>query len=704
MSYIIKNSDPFVSVKLTEVGREALAKGELNFAFWGVGDSEINYDREAIVDPTDVTLSATSKILRPKDRQPDIKSFVSTGGDDPLNILSGANIRVIKAIVNNEAEERGFFSGDPSTSFTSLTGLTKDSGTFTDAEISGGTTLVLGTGSTAVECDYILIKLTNPTLGTLVADSNTDAIPHLWYKIQALSAGTATVDRELPNLDGSGGTAIQYYIYSKGEVADVYGASSTTAYWDTGTLQFNSSCDISCADVDVWNMNNVWCESLAGTTGTSFEGYTRYGSFPYFGTKEPYLEFDCSGTGDSITNICEGLSTFDSASKSVSIIHYTNNTISNFYGEFFHIDNSVDKTVHLHYPDLMYHRRSGTTESGVTMGMSFIASGDVKTVGTSDIEYVDLIEYPSLIAAGTTPQIVGRVFPQLKIVVVSDEEVVAATSYKSNRSWSLPVMEANLAAPSGGTSTGITIANETMYLTYALENSTGTGLTTSLACQKYAKITNSTAVPKDVEFKIADLDLLPYMRKIEKAGYDGRGFHGYNLKVVYQIVSDPDDRPDPANWKVADFTTTAITSVAGETIDPVLLQNQNPATNGFRLTSIKDAAATTYDITGPLSMAPLVSPENLQFGDERFFYGNIETFIGATIYKTIFDLRINGSQFNTTTNPTRSQDPSTNPPNIRVSEVGIYDSNRNLVLTGKLNTPVELTVGNTLLIEPSIDM
>ena len=41
MSYIINSTNPFVSIKLTEKGREQLAQGQLNFSFWGIGDSEI---------------------------------------------------------------------------------------------------------------------------------------------------------------------------------------------------------------------------------------------------------------------------------------------------------------------------------------------------------------------------------------------------------------------------------------------------------------------------------------------------------------------------------------------------------------------------------------------------------------------------------------------------------------------------------------
>ena len=61
MSYIIKSTSPFVSIKLTEMGRENLSKGQLNFSYWAIGDSEINYEREAIVDanPTEAVSETT---------------------------------------------------------------------------------------------------------------------------------------------------------------------------------------------------------------------------------------------------------------------------------------------------------------------------------------------------------------------------------------------------------------------------------------------------------------------------------------------------------------------------------------------------------------------------------------------------------------------------------------------------------------------
>ena len=193
------------------------------------------------------------------------------------------------------------------------------------------------------------------------------------------------------------------------------------------------------------------------------------------------------------------------------------------------------------------------------------------------------------------------------------------------------------------------------------------------------------------------------MRKVEDGGYDGIGFYGYNFKVLFQKVTDSDDRPDPTAWKVHDYTTDTLTTVNGETLNPVQLENQSPVTNGFIITELTNTGATTYDLISVLNMAPKTSPTDLQFGDERFFYGNIETYIGATIYKTFFPITINSGEFDTTGNITRSKDVATNPPDIMVSEVGVYDGDKNLVIIGKLSKPTKLIAGNTIMLELSID-
>ena len=720
MSYIIKNTSPFVSIKLTQTGREQLAQGKLTFSYWAIGDSELNYERESIVDanPTNIPLSATSVVMRPLDRQPKLKSFIYPSiTSDYYKPIDGGVLSVVKVVVNNEATERGFFNVSGSTFITKTDSDHCLYNQFNSNPLTviftGGTQFTIDTTGVTIG-DFVLVKYGANNGDYLTPNTNDKPLQNLWYKIEGITpinafSATIEVDRTLPDLTNWTGYS-QIYVYKGGEVAEAFGADNTTAYWDSGTLSFDSANNITCSDVPVWNMNNVWCETVAGVTGLTttnlYEDYTKYGSFPYLGTKNPYLEYLCKTTATTETALAfscsgPGQSYLDDVSKSISILHYTNNTISNLYGEFFYTDAANNKLLGIDLPDLMYHRRKGSTASGTTMGMKFIATG-ATFLTTQDIEYIELIEDPAFLNSGATPNVVGRVYPQLKTVAIHNDDIVAAMSYKSNRNWTLPELSATLASPSGGTSTGVLNTNETMYITYVLDNVGQTGFTTAMPCQTYTKITNNTSSPKDVSFKINETDMLPYMRKKETST-DGYGFYAYNFKLLYQTVSDSMNRPDPSAWKQYDFTSSAITGVVGETIDPKLFENQNPTTTGFILDKLKDNTSSIFSLIELLNLPPNVSPEKLQFGDERFFYGNLNTYIGATIYKTIFDLRINSGEYDSTTNSTRSVDTTTNPPNIKVSEVGIYDTDKNLVCIGKLSTPVALANGNTIMLELSID-
>jgi len=702
MSYIINNST-FVSLKLTDKGREGISKGNINFSYWSLGDSEINYDRESIRESnlSDISLSGTSNIIRPKDRNNElVYRLLENETDNGFKDLTNANISSLKVVVNNQAKTRGFFSGNTISGFTTLTGspYTVESSLLNNNQLSGGTTLTIGTGSTLNVGDLLLISMTNDVVGNIPVNSNDTPLPYYWYKIQSYSGGTVTLDRSLPNQPTTSSTLFsQYYIYRGGNVYDGIASGNTTSYWDTNTLAFNATCDISCSDVPVWNQNNIFCENLLGFSGSTNEDYTKYGSYTYLGTKYPFMDYSCDNSSIDSTISCDGFSMIDNVKKNIAVLHYTNNTVSNFYGEFFFLDDSQSKILSLDMPNMMYHRRffqSGST-FGDVMGMRFISSGSVKTI--NGIDYVDLIEDPSLIDSLATPRVVGKVFINLKMVVIDDEEIVMAMSYKSNRNWTLPNLTASVS--NNVNNDGVLDENKVMYVTYRLSNDSLTGLTKTIHNQNYLKVINNTSTSKDVEFKFENVGYLPYMRKKESITYDGLGFYADKFEVLYQIVDNTSDRPQSDQWLVYDYTSTGITNgISGETIDPLLIENQNPNVNSFKIDKNIFSGSTTYNLSDDISLPTNLQPNVLQFGDERFFYGNIDTFIGATIYKTLFKFDINPTEINSTTNPTKENQNT----NFRISEIGIYDDKYNLIMVGKLSIPFEIN-NNIIQMNLSID-
>ena len=741
MSYINKQSTTLVRVKLTDIGREQLAKGQLTFANYTIGDSEVDYNyvkgwSEFVPNigaatgefwfpeaDGNIVKNIYSKVLRPKDDNPFFSSFLLNQSNQfifPLNQQS--NIQLIKGIVTNEADDRGFFSG--STVDSGLVAQTNsnfilEQGTINLNNFSGATdyttftqgVLTLNTPLTATSVnDYIIFRFSNPTLGNVTGSTMTSATINTVYNITNISGSTIQVDRVLPTLSAYAGTIITYYTLPGGDdpMDTYYGASSLSAYWNSGTLSFQNSCDICVDNIPVWNMNNVWTENPAGLYKDSPVNYHEnnlFGSEQFVGTKQ-YLGYNREITVTNTNSMMDSKSYMDTYNKSISILHYTNSCISNFYGEQFYIDEETGKLLNLDIP-VMWHRRNDVgTESGTTLGMRFTSDTIRKTLSSNnDIEYYDLIEFSGMSVSPTLPLVVGKVFPQLKIVVIDNEELIAGMSYKSNRNYTLPDLAAELLTPVNGNCTGVLKAGESLYLTYWLENvGTGTTGTTTvttpiLPCQRYTVIDNKTNTDKDVQFRIGNLNELPYMRKRENVNYDGFGFFADTFKVLAQVVDKTtQNRPLSSNWKVIDFTSTNITVNSGETISPLLFENQNPNTTGFILTGSLYTGGTTFNLGDELDMSTASYYGKMTLGDERLFYGNLRTHIGATIYKTLFNITVDGASIASTSNSTFEFGDDR-----YVSEIGILDNNQNLVLVGKLSRPIRISDSTTASIELTID-
>jgi hypothetical protein len=80
-------------------------------------------------------------------------------------------------------------------------------------------------------------------------------------------------------------------------------------------------------------------------------------------------------------------------------------------------------------------------------------------------------------------------------------------------------------------------------------------------------------------------------------------------------------------------------------------------------------------------------PENgeseiMNFGDEFYFYGNLETDITATIYEMRYLINLGRNQFTNTSNPTWTSGTTS-----YVTEIGLYNSNKDLIVISKLQSP-----------------
>jgi len=423
MAFIEKKDPVVLNIKLTSKGREQLSKGKLNFTYFAIGDSEIDYgfNIESNAVNGSANLPYSSLILRPADKNPNLLSFITKNNDgNPYNLIT--SIPSTPTTIQNAAQPLGFFRiTDASTTFiVDLDHVKQPDVMINNNAALGGKTISLfksptfGANRNEPEAgDILLIKWSITDYDTTGYTVNRlRPIPYLIYKIESVDGVLAddsvyiTVDRELPNFElnnnGYSGAMILYnYIKYTGDT--IYNNYSTD-YVNESVIAFLQNCQCPNITYPFWNMSIVFTEEIAGVQDIDLK----------------YPQFNTNVYGGFISYIQNQAPTI----KKLGVIHYTNASPTNTYGEELYGD-----TPTLHIPTIMWHK-SSKPELGVVLK----AHGSVKSLtGTTrslNTKYYDL--------ADLNGNVVGKVFNDLKLFVIEDQELIFAMSYKSNRSWTLP--------------------------------------------------------------------------------------------------------------------------------------------------------------------------------------------------------------------------------------------------------------------------
>jgi hypothetical protein len=196
-----------------------------------------------------------------------------------------------------------------------------------------------------------------------------------------------------------------------------------------------------------------------------------------------------------------------------------------------------------------------------------------------------------------------------------------------------------------------------------------------LHCNYYSVISGQDIrngnVPQNVGIRFGDE--FPFLTSGSTSGFTATG-----LKILCQFVSG-NTRPTSTQWKEIDVTSQFTGTLVNGYIVPSGVTSQI-----FQVTLNDYSGATTYNLGNYLDIPTLAEPNVLNFGDEYFFYGNLETDIMATIYEMRYLVNLGNNQFTTTSNPTFQ--PGTNP---FITEIGLYNSNKDLMVISKLQSPVK---------------
>jgi len=717
MSYIIKNTAGLINTRLTDVGRRNISQGNFSISYFQIGDSEVNYTAVPNYNQTNNNIlmpafNAQNDTGSPQSNKQNVKyPYYVEGSNGSTYGIPFMNNQIQS--VYNAAGPKGFFTTG-STLIETSSAYTITSNYWIDMSTM--------TGQTTIDIEFDLNTCNPTTTGTpeindfvtIVLDGNggcgnfgTNQI--LTYKIQNMSpitgttgdTFTITLDRKLPTYTGliPDSYYARIYVYPSG-MTQLYDFITPAPFWQTDTLNFESPCDVrNRENTLIWNMNIPWSESPAGVYASSYEDYTQYGSVSYIGTKE-YLGYQ-EPSGQIDTSQVYYFNSFDEPvlvrpqdQKAIGIIHYTNQDIDNVYGEKFATQpydpqNPTDniglaRHFRLSLPTLMWHKSSGNT-IGQTFWIDppgydlcypyYIKSTKNLDMNDPGIRYYHLWD--------TNPDDngnlnrIGKVFPDQEIIVIDDEEVIAAMSYKSNRNWTLPAPKLSLLTPNtcnfdNATATGVlTNPDERMWVTYRFD--TNSGATSSLHCNYYSLIRpNVTVTANTLNVAVRFGPEFNFLSQVEFSGYSAN-----SMKLLCQIVTG-DTRPSPTAWRVIDVTT-------GMTLTNGYITQNGLTGTTFQITTdnYNPSTGVTYYNLGPILSLPLNGQTSqMNFGDEFYFYGNLETDITATIYEMNYLINVGRNQFTNTSNPTWTKGTKS-----YVTEIALYDSNYDLIVISKLQSP-----------------
>ena len=430
MAFIEKKNPIVLNIKLTSKGRELLAAGQLDFKYYAVGDSEIDYKfNKAVFDSGDEEYSAfDSSILQPVDTNPNQISFIPRNvSGDPYNLLTTVPVSAYN--VENQIESLGFFTNG-GTSFITDSNHVKQPDAMldmSDSENSDGDNQVrlkkgpyYGTsGEEPAVGDLLFIKWTYSASTIEHSIDKNYPTPYLWYQITGITSGSLStddvvvgLDRNAPDFSGlvipTGTTyagAMIYYNEINFSGASVFNLSPTD-YVDESVLSFLENSQCPTVVFPYWNMSIIYTEEIAGAQAGDLK-YTQFKNRK-FGSFVSYIQNQAP------------------VNKKLGVIHYTNSSPANVYAEGFLL-----KTLKLDIPTIMWHKSSTPI-----LGARFIPNGIPQSL-TGVTESLDTTYY-DLVDQTNTSIVVGKVFNELKLIVIEDQELLYAMEYKSNRNWTLP--------------------------------------------------------------------------------------------------------------------------------------------------------------------------------------------------------------------------------------------------------------------------
>jgi hypothetical protein len=716
MGYIIKNNQGLLVTRLTDVGRRKISQGNFNISYFQVGDSEVNYtslsdynqSNSFVLEPS---YNSQNNSGVPQSTKNDVKYPYYLQGYTGITYGIPYQASSIDEVYNTAAPS-GFFSGLTNCYAPIHTSDTTYNSEYiidigASSSFDGGHSDVILSSSPCGDSTTDTISAGTFVNVYLIGDAGDlcscipSCYPILTYKVVSWDSGssTLTVDRPFPALSNLGytGNARLFFIPSG---MTGYDLPTPLNYWSSSVINYESICTPEDGIVKVWNMNIPWSESPAGTIPNQNIPYSSFNSKDYISTKEYYGYMSSSGQTDTsatfyYNSFGEEVTVLPEDQKTIAIVHYTNNAIINFYGEkfateYYDINNPGNtgqaRNFKVTLPWLNWHKNttccSGTTFYVDPPGFDgydlltpcYIESKKNSDMNSPGIRYFHL--YDTNPTPNGNPNRVGKVFPDDKVIVFDDEEIVASMSYNSNRNYTLPAPKLGLINPgvcNGDTDGLLNNDSECVWVTYLFK-----GDWQGIHCNYYQKIigpsTGCSVSEQNVTVSFGN-DFQCFTTG------DNYGFGANEFWILAQTGTTSQTRPDPYGWRMMNYTADLANYVIFNNY--IMPEGMTATTFTISATLYNNAAPYIYDISSQINVATIGQDGyTLNFGDEYVFNGTIETDIEATIYEMRYLVNLPNNQFAKSSNPSWSD---TYTPYM--TEIGLYDSDKNLMVLSEFQSP-----------------
>jgi hypothetical protein len=157
---------------------------------------------------------------------------------------------------------------------------------------------------------------------------------------------------------------------------------------------------------------------------------------------------------------------------------------------------------------------------------------------------------------------------------------------------------------------------------------------------------------------------------------DLSGYSANSMKILVQMVEGT-NRPVSNVWREIDVTP----DISGTSINGYITMSGITGTT-FQINQETYDNATPYNLGNYITLPQNTQSDYLNFGDEFYFYGNLETDISATIYEMKYLVNLGRNQFTNTSNPTWMSGTTS-----YVTEIALYNQNKDLMVISKLQSP-----------------